>query len=677
MMKLRAGLAIARSLMGFAAPSFLLPFLSAIVAHGLTITIVAGHGVGDGEPALKAPIGSPTDIAVDTEGNLFIADPVNARVRRVNPEGVIATVAGTGAPDVWGDGGAATAAALRYPKSLAVDRAGTLYIADRQAHRIRAVSPDGIIRTVAGTGAQGFGGDGGPATEAFLSIPSGIATDFAGNLYIADTGNNRIRRVDTGGTITTFAGTGRAGAEGDGGPATQAELNEPTLISVDGQSNVYFLDSGNDYVRRIDPDGTIIGAQIVARVDGLEAAADGAIYVSHAARVWRMNSSGKVEAVAGRGTTGFSGDAGPATDAQLWTPRALALGPAGEVFVLDSSNLVVRRVDRSGVISSVAGNRTLGRFGDGGQAAQASYSCADVVAGPGGVLYVSDPLNHRVAVIKADGTIDTYAGTGTTGFGGDGGSASDAALFHPAGLAVDSSGTLYIADSANQRIRGVSNDGIIATVAGNGEQGFGGDGGPALQATLDNPVAVAVSQDGSIYISDAGNARIRRVHPDGVITTVAGNGDTDTPGEGAAAVTAPLGMPGGLDIAPDGTLVVAIPGAHTVRAIRPDGTVWTVAGRGVAGLAGDGQSPTDALLFNPNDVAVSAGGAVLIADSLNRRLRQVKSGAIASVAGDRDRDTAPSGDVASIGRPDSLSVGPQGEIYMCDGAARRILRVDL
>ena len=304
---------------------------------------------------------------------------------------------------------------------MALDNAGNLYIADGGNNRIRKVDSAGMITTVAGTGTAGFGGDGGAAVAAQLSSPTGVAPDGSGNLYIADTDNGRIRKVDSAGNITTVAGDGTFGFGGDGGAAVAAQLNSPSGVAPAGSGNLYIADQNNDRIRKVD-------------------------------------SAGNITTVAGDGTTGFGGDGGAAVAAQLNLPHSVAVDGSGN-------------------------------------------------------LYIADWGNHRIRKVDSAGVITTVAGSGTAGFGGDGGAAVAARLSLPTGVAVDGAGNLYIADWGNHRIRKVNSAGVITTVVGDGTAGFGGDGGAAAAAQLNSPRGVAPAGSGNLYIADTGNNRIRKLTP--------------------------------------------------------------------------------------------------------------------------------------------------------------------
>jgi len=341
---------------------------------------------------------------------------------------IITTVAGSASYGYSGDGGAATEAQLRQPNAVVIDGAGNLYIADTSNNCIRMVPTAngtyfgiamtaGSIYTVAGTGSYGYSGDGGPATDAQLRYPGGVAIDSAGNLYLADTNNHRIRKVNTGGTITTIAGTGEAGYSGDGGAATSAKLYQPRGIAIDSADNLYIADYYNNRIRKV-------------------------------------NTGGTITTVAGTGTAGYSGDGGAATSAKLYYPYDVAIDSSGNLYIADTFNHRIRKVNTGGTITTVAGTGSYGYSGDGGAATSAKlYYPRGVATDSAGSFYIADNLNHRIRKVNTGGTITTVAGTGSAGYSGDGGAATDAKLNNPYGVAIDSAGNLYIADKENHRIR--------------------------------------------------------------------------------------------------------------------------------------------------------------------------------------------------------------------------------
>ena len=325
----------------------------------------------------------------------------------------------------------------------------------------------------------------------------------------------------------------------------------PTGLAVDGSGNVFIPDPFNHRVRKISPEGII-------------------------------------STVAGNGVEGFSEDGGLAINASLARPVAVAVDEPGNLYIVEFRNLRVRKVSPAGIISTVAGNGLRGDSGDGGLAIDASFdSPINVAVDSAGNLFIADYNNHRVRRVDSTGVVSTIAGTGDCCFTGDGVPATSATLFFPHGIAFDGEGNLYIADSVNQRIRMVDSEGIISTVAGNGAQGFSGDGGPAIHATLNEPFGVAMDSARNLYIADHYNLRIRAVNPEGIITTIAGNGAGGFFGDGSPGIAATLFSPDAVAVA-GGTLYVADTFNHRIRKISPDGSISTVAGNGAAGFSGDG-----------------------------------------------------------------------------------------
>ena len=598
---------------------------------------------GDGDKAVNAQISLAVgqSIAVDGRGNIFIADYGNQRIRRVAPDGAISTAVGGGTCfGGYGDGRQATAACLNSPGGVAVDAAGNLYIAD--ANTIRKVASDGIISTVAGIGTQGYSGDGDQATKAQLGSPYSVAVDPVGNIYIADYSNSRIRKVALNGIITTVAGNGTQGYSGDGGQAINAQLNGPVGVAIDAASNIYIADDFNYRLRKVSPSGVIT---TVAGSGGFGFAGDGgpatdaqlrlvlgvavdpstgALYAADYNRVRKISPAGVITTAAG---DGGNGDGGAAINATL-AASGLALDPAGNLYIADSTNRRVRKVSTNGIISTVAGNGNLLSYfdsGDGGPATNATlFQPSRVAADAVGNIYISG--RYAIRKVSASGIITTIAGNGTQGYSGDGGSAINAQLSYPFdyGIAVDNAGNLYIADAGNQRVRKVSPSGIITTIAGNGGQGFSGDGGPAKSASLSSPAAVALDGAGNIYIEDQGNARIRRVSPNGIISTVAGDGTCCYSGDGGPAVSAKLGLPVGMAVDTVGNIYISAGNYRIVR-VSPSGTIATIAGDGTCCYSGDGGPATSAKVL-VGDSAVGASGQVYLTGASVRLLTPVALG---------------------------------------------------
>jgi sugar lactone lactonase YvrE len=655
-------------------------------AEGI-ITTIAGGGVGDGNPATNAMLSQPVSVAIDSAGNLYIDDPDNLRVRKVDTSGVITTVAGNGTSGFSVDGVPATNTGFFYaPGGVAVNSTGNLYIID--GWRIRMVDESGVISTVAGNGAQGYAGDGGLATNAELNEPEGVAVDNAGNLYIADYASCRIRKVDISGVITTVAGNGSGVFSGDGGPATSAELNAPESVAVDSVGNLYIADFGNNRIRKVDTSGIITtvagngvqgysgdgGAATAAELNdpiGVAVDSAGNIYISDFGnnRIRKVDTSGVITTLAGNGTYGFSGDGGPATSAKFDISVGLAVDSAGNLYIADEDNNRVRKVDAFGVITTVAGNGTEGYSGDGGLAINATlFEPKDVALDSAGNIFIADAGNNRIRKVATSGVITTFTGNGTQGYSGDGGLATSAELSGPCSVAVDSMGNLYIADTSNHRIRKVDTSGTITNVAGNGTEGYSGDGGLATSAELSGLCSVAVDSAGNIYIADCGNNRIRKVDISGVITTVAGNGTEGYSGDGGPAASAELSGPVGVAVDSAGNLYIADEGNNCIRQVETSGAITTVAGNGTYGFSGDGGLATNAELNEPEGVAVDNAGNLYIADYASCRIRKVDiSGVITTVAGNGDCGFSGDGGLATsaeIGFLGGVAVDGAGNLYM-------------
>jgi uncharacterized protein (TIGR03437 family) len=576
----------------------------------------------------------------------------------------VSTIAGS---DWVGENIPATSAILIQAEGIVTDLTGNVYVSDANNHRVRCIAPNGIIRTIAGNGIAGFAGDGGPASASQLNSPYGLAFDFAGNLYIADLGNARIRRITPAGMISTFAGGGAlpAGGKNEGSMATMVAFLAPRNMAIDGTGVVYISDFGGQ-------------------------------------RVYKMATDGTLTTLAGTGSSGYSGD-GVAALSYLNYPTALAVDRQGTVYIADSANHLIRKVT-GGILTSIARSALpTGLAFDGvetlyvadhsagqileiplmsGTATAMNVSATDVVYSSDGNLYIADIAVARRVTSSGVGTV--IAGGGSLAEG-DGGPAIDARLNQPGGMALDTIGNLYIADQANNRIRRVGLNGIITTFAGTGTLGNTGDGGSAMLATLHGPTSVTFDAFGNLYIADTGNARLRMVTPGGIILPVP-TGALSAPAymmfDGAqnlyiadasaifkvtsagvmttvyGGLTSPRGMvfdasgnfyfsepalkqvwmfapsgshslvapgvwsrPQGIAIDASGNLLVADSGLEQVLSVNSSGQT-VVAGTGVPGFAGDGASASLAQLNGPSDVLVNSAG-IYVADTGNSRIRQL------------------------------------------------------
>jgi sugar lactone lactonase YvrE len=671
----------------------------------------------------SASIGNPLGVTVDAAGNVYFTSSLND-VFKLAPIGEITLVAGSSQAGFSGDGGPATSAKLNLvgfskASGLVVDAGGNLYIADASNYRVRKVSRAGVITTIAGNGTRAFSGDGGPALNAQLSDPAALALDAAGNLYISDWNNNRIRKIAPDGIITTVAGSGKHGYSGDGGPALGASIDEPTGIAVDGSGNLYIADTHNFCVRKVSRDGVITTVVIrgVAAAGGgpwpvrtqlgytygvtLDGA--GTLYVTDSDGIRKLSPAGGLTTVA-KGGSGFSGDGGPASSATVSEPVAAAVDRVGNVFIADQGNYRIRRIGANGVIATVAGTGFSPEFaGDGGPALNARLNlcsggqdhASDLAMDAAGNLYIADTCNHRVRRISANGVITTLAGNGTMGYSGDGGPAIKAQLTLPTsiaidrssnlfvgesygshvrkvapdgtittvldpaglrGLAVDGAGNLYVTENYFRRVRKFSADGTVTTIAGTEGRGVTGDGVPAVNARLTMPMSVAVDSAGRVYVSDSG--RIRKIASNGIITTIADA--TNSAFSDFARIA--------LDRA--GNLFIAEPYNYRVRKVDTNGAVTTILGRGFAVASGSVWAGVE---VQPTGILVDGTGTVYIADSAgqwrNRNHRPRAAGwqevcpsadCILKITADGTVTKVAGGGPRNLprGRPETRSVGP-------------------
>jgi uncharacterized protein (TIGR03437 family) len=558
------------------------------ISPGGTITTVAGSASagdsGDGGPAASAQLIQPYGLAVDSRGDLFIAD--DNRARKISPNGIITTIAGNGKAGYAGDGGPAANAQLSSPSGLAIDAEGNIFVADYGNARIRKISQDGTITTVAGGGTT-TAGDGGSATSAQLFAPIGLAIDRQDNLFIAEQTASRVRKVSPNGIIATVAGNGSATTSGDGGPTL---VVGPRSVAVDPQGNVFVTDN-RQLIRKVSPDGVIrtvagggtLGAVVggpagsaqIGDASGVAVDAQGNLFIADrvANRVWKVSPAGTISTAAGTGVSGYSGDGGPAISAMLAGPAGVAVDAQSNIFIGDSVNNRIRRVSADGTITTVAGTGTSGYSGDGGTASTAQLSRPSALTiGPRGNLFVYEALNFVIRNVSADGVITTAAGTGKSGYSGDGSLATKAQLGSSSTVALvaDAQGSLFIADLINQRVRKVSTDGIITTVAGTGTAGYGGEGVPAVNSPLFNPAGVAIDAAGNLVVCESGTQRIRKISAAGIITTVAGSIYTQAySGDGGTAANARFTQPGAITLDGQGDLYVSDVIGVAVRRLHP------------------------------------------------------------------------------------------------------------
>ena len=616
-----------------------------------TITTIAGNGIagfsGDGVPALKSSLNFPAGLAFD-KGNLYVADRNNHRIRKIDSKGIISTVAGTGIPECCNDNGLAVEAHLHFPSDIDVDTEGNLYISDRSNNRIRKVNPDGIITTIAGLGKPGYGGDFGPADQALLKYPFGISHDNKGNFYIADRGNNRVRKIDQRGIITTIAGDGTHSFGGDYGPANQSSLAFPTDVIVDSLGMVYIADRNNNRVRKIDRLGvitTLMGLSQTEFNGDNEISAETTLHLPFAlalngedrllvvdrnhfrVREVRLQSS-QVETIAGNGTFLFRGDGGPGGGATLDAPSGIAVDSKGNVLFADRLHQRIRRVRSNGILETVIGNGKQGNEGNGRLGIEATLHLPEVlIIDHEDNLYLTQRSGNAwiIRKLNPDGIITHFAGNGRQGNIGDGGPAIEASFHTISDIAADERGNIYVADSINRNIRKINKRGIISTIAEDSLEALG---------TEVHPNGIVVDKAGSIFFSDSGSGKVYKIDTSGTITLIAGTGDFDDHGDDGLALEAGLRSPGGLAIGPDGFLYIAEQTTHRIRRIDSSGIITGYVGTGKYGFSGDGGLAVKAKIKGPFRMDFDKEGSLYFSDRDNNRIRKVDvNGVITTIAG--------------------------------------------
>ena len=632
------------------------------VAESLAFTTIAGDrpGARDGT-GRDARFNSPHGVAVDASGNVYVADHYNQTIRKISPAGAVTTLAGRAESRGSVDG---TRGAARFfgPNGVAVDPNGNLYVADGYS-AIRKITPSGEVTTLAGLG---VGTSDGSETPPVFFNPSGVAVDANGNVYVADRDSHRIRKISAGGVVTTLAGWVASGNED--GPGITARFLNPTGVAVDAKGNVFVADQGNCTIRKISSSGVVTTLAGRPRWSGSEDGegsaarfyspavvavdASGNVFVAdmynHTIR--KISPTGVVTTLAGRAQE--RGDAnGPGSAACFNYPASVDVDASGILYVADSSNQTIRKVSPTGEVTTLAGPA--------GSSVGASqlYRPSGVAADANANLYISDG-DHTIRRIDASGEVTTIAGR--AGLTGSADGPTSAARFNsPGGLGVDSSGNVYVADWGNFTIRKVSPAGEVTTLAGLAGSREIVDG-VGSAARFFSPNDLAVDAIGNVYVADLNT--IRKINPAGVVTTLQ---DPEGPPGSPARSYFPEGV--ALDTA--GNVYVAeggYQGNSRIQKISAAGEVTTLAGgqRGSADGLGSG-----AQFYSPNDVAVDASGNVFVADGYNHTIRKINpAGEVSTVAGlARSRGSADGmGSTARFWSPVSLAVDASGNLFVAD-----------
>ncbi|MFP5389968.1 MAG: SMP-30/gluconolactonase/LRE family protein [Gammaproteobacteria bacterium] len=549
-----------------------------IAPDGKVTTFAGTPGLAGGADgaASEARFNSPTDVAVDSAGNVYVADSANSAIRKISPAGVVSTFAGA-------------AAGFSGPNGIVIDKAGNLYVADTYTPAIRRITPAGVVSTLAGS-AGAWGHADGAGAQAQFSGPGSIAIDGAGTLYVTD-GDNTIRRITPAGVVSTVAGVSGQGGSKDGA-AGEALFSGPSGISADGAGNLYVMDGYNSTLRKITPAGvvsTVAGtAGKVGNVDGPGATAllkgPGRVTMDGAGNVYISDNFSAIRKLAPDGTVstwaGVAGEAGTAdgagTAARFNFPNGIAIDAAKTLYVADQDNGTLRKVSASGQVSTFAG--TPGNWGhaDGTGAAARFGGPGGVALDAAGNVYVTEWGNHVVRKITPAGVVSTLAGApGESGYAD--GAGAKARFNGPNNLALDKAGNVYVADYGNHSIRKITPDGVVSTFAGGTTSGSAD--GAGTSARFNGPNSIAIDAGGNLLVTDSLNNCIRRISPAGVVTTLAGQAGVAGSSDGSGSA-ARFNYPWGIAIDSTGNVFVADSGNNSVRRIDPAGMVSTVIGGG-------------------------------------------------------------------------------------------------
>ena len=644
-----------------------------LFAQNYRIDTVAGIGTfgGDGGAATAALINNGA-VAVDANGVIYVSDPGNNRIRRIDNSGTITTLTGRGYGTFRGDYGSSVFAGMTTANVLALDAAGNLYFTDDGNHRIREVTASGIVLTIAGNGNCGTPAAGVNALQAPLCDVESVAVDGQGRVFFGS--QSQVWMVAADGTLVLVAGNGGFGGSGDGGPAVSAQIGYPGSLAVDPSGNVYLADQFNFAIREVTTDkvihtvvtisdstATTIGLAIdssgtlfyvtgvkqvfkfqglpvivatltgVSTADYLAVDRTGALYVSSITdeRVLKI-SNGSTAVIAGAYPYTLDPLPSPARNVRLHLNPlliGLAVDSAGNVYFPELDGDLVQRIDKvtpAGTMSALNTPAKLPTNGD--------FTVQAVAVGPNSAIYFS--TFTQVYRLESNGTVTLIAGApGFPSAVGDGGPATSAKISNPSSLAFDAAGNLYITEPFDNRVRKVTPQGTITTFAGNGHAGYSGDGGPASGALLSTPVDVKTDNNGNVFIADLTAAVVRKVASSGIISTVAGNGTSGFSGDGGPATLAMISGAAAIAVDPSGNLFIADhPSAastispatdnNRIRMVNTSGVITTLAGPAY-GYNGEGVAATAAAMGNPVALAADAQGNIYVNESGTQRIQKL------------------------------------------------------
>ncbi|WP_295793774.1 putative Ig domain-containing protein [Mucilaginibacter sp.] len=683
------------------------------------VTTFAGNGaIGSANgTGVAASFAKPIAIATDANGNSYVADYTGNQIRKITLAGVVTTLAGSGAAGATNGTGAA--ATFSNPAGVAVDGSGNIYIGDGTNNLVRKITPGGVVSTFAGSGAAGS--INGTGTAAKFHTPRGLVFDASGNLYVADYSNNLIRKITAAGVVSTFAGSGVAGAVNGTGIA--ASFNGPFSIDIDASGNLYVADSGNNLIRKITPAAvvtTFAGSGAAGAVNGTGTAASfsgpfgvaadtgGNIYIADGTNnlIRKITPAGVVTTYAGSGSVGSVNGTGAA--ARFSNPHGIAIDKAGNMYVADYGGNLIRKTVITGY--TISANLPAGLTFDGttgiitGTPTSASASTNYTVAAYNAdgnnstvvniMINVPQPLQPPVisyttphtystgspiatlypistgGLVPAAiyGQISTQAGSGVSG--STNGTGAAASFAKPIAVGTDAGGNSYVADYTGNQIRKVTSAGVVTTIAGSGVAGAANGTGAA--ATFTNPAGIAVDGAGNVYVGDGGNNLIRKITPAGVVTTFAGSTAGAVNGTGIAAK---FHTPRGLAFDASGNLYVADYSNNLIRKITPAGVVTTFAGNGAAGAVNG--TGTAASFSGPFSLDIDAAGNLYVADSGNNLIRKITpAGLVSTLAGSGAASAVNgTGTAATFNTPFGVAVDAGGNVYVADGTNNLIRKI--
>jgi sugar lactone lactonase YvrE len=653
-----------------------LPLEAGQKSNRIRVSTVAGVGRAVDGKGTAATFHSPYGVAADSAGNVYVADSWNSRIRKISPNGTVTTYAGAAGFAIPSTkDGPAKRATFRQPEGIAVDRKGNVYVADTWDNKIRKISKNRTVTTLAGTGAKGA--QDGEGNQATFDHPTGITVDDSGVIYVADRNNNKIRKITPDGYVTTLAGSGEGGAAN--GQGEEATFSSPEGVTVDHNRNVFVADTDNYLIRKISYSGvvtTVSGSGHWASIDGYGTEASysgpsgitidrsGNLYItdSKTDKIRKITPNGLVTTFAGSGNRG-SND-GISSSASFSYPYGITVDSQGNLFVADVNNDKIRKISPQGVVSTFAG---IGHSMDGAWN-KANFSYLDQIdVDPNGNIYAVDM--HKIRKISTDGNISTLAGSGE--WESIDGIGKEASFTFLKGIIISQDGTIYVTDFDIPKVRKITAQGVVSTLAGSSN---GSADGMGSEASFSYKLAhLAEDIYGNLYVADGENNKIRKITPAGLVTTFAGSGVAGSnDGVGSEAT---FSAPYGIAVDRNGTVFVADGGNHKIRKISPAGNVSTFAGSGSSGsIDGFGLG---ASFTHPAGIALDSLGNLYVCDAGSHKIRKISpAAAVTTIAGTGSAGykNGP-GSVSSFYFPLGIAVDASDNLYVSEMGNLRIRKI--